>query len=144
MLPLFSWYVFGCPKQGGETAIGQKSLPKRSFSAICSYSPLLSRLVLSATKTVFPPFLDERSRNKGTVKCQKQPKYGSQSGPSPIYIYIYNYTHIHTHAHIHARTHTHTISQASLTTDCRQPPPEFTKLTCCILVSPMKRQCTDI
>ena len=94
MLPLFSWYVFGCPKQGGMTAIGQKSLPKRSFSAIFSYSPLLSRLVLSATQTVFPPFLDERSRNKGTVKCQKQPKYGSQSGPSPIYhIYIYIYTH---------------------------------------------------
>ena len=61
MLPLFSWYVFGCPKQGGKTAIGQKPLPKRSF---CSCSPLLSRLVLSATN------LDERSRNKETVKCQ--------------------------------------------------------------------------
>ena len=46
--------------------------------------PLSSKFVLSATKMALPPFSAQRSQNKGYVKCQKQPKYGSQSGPLPF------------------------------------------------------------
>ena len=89
--PFLEGFLFGRPKHGGETVMGPKSLTKQGISVSFGVIPLSSRLVLSATKTAFA----KGHRNKGYVKCQKQPRYGSQSGLSPyvaihicIYIYI--------------------------------------------------------
>ena len=57
LLSLFWGHVFGCPKHGGETVMGQESLTKQGISVIFGiWFPCRQDLYFQQQKWHFPPF----------------------------------------------------------------------------------------